>query len=147
MTIAEAKQAFIRTLIENDHLYASFEERNEHTINITFHGENLKDINVSVTCIEAGDDAIVASVTCYDLFNFEDKYSAGLIACNKANEDNMMVKFYIDEDNDVVVKTTLLFNGYGVDAEFNPGVVFTLALQVMLSVEDEYPNFAKAKFN
>ena len=145
MTISAAKRAFIQTLIENDFLFASFEERNEHTIKITFRGDNLKEIDILVTILEAGEDSILTSVSCYDLFNFEDKYAAGLVACNKANDDSV-VKFYIDEDNDTVVRSTLLFNGYAIDAEFNPGIVLTQALQIKLAVDDEYPNFAKAKF-
>jgi hypothetical protein len=140
------KSEFIRTLLRNDEFYRSYEELNEKIVRIVFSGENINEIAVLVSFGVTDSGTQIVNISCYELFNYEDKYAAGILACNQANDEGM-IKYYIDEDKDVVAQSTLLFDAYGLPSHFSPELVLSQALMVALSVDDEYPIFARAKWS
>ena len=146
MNIASMKSAFLRTLNRYDDFYSSYEELNEKIVRIVFSGENLNEIPVLVSFGVTDSGTQIVNISCYALFNYEDKYAAGILACNQANDEGM-IKYYLDEDKDVVAQCTLLFDAYGIPSQFSPELVLSQALMVGLSVDDEYPIFAKAKWS
>lgn len=146
MTIQAMKSEFIRTLLRNDEFYRSYEELNEKIVRIVFGGENINEIAVLVSFGVTDSGTQIVNISCYELFNYEDKYAAGILACNQANDEGM-IKYYIDEDKDVVAQSTLLFDAYGLPSRFSPELVLSQALMVALSVDDEYPIFARAKWS
>ena len=146
MTYTAMKQEFIRTLNRNSDFYRDYEELNEKIVRVVFSGENINEIAVLVNFGVTDSGTQIVNISCYDLFNYDDKYAAGVLACNEANDEGL-IKYYIDEDNDVVAQSTLLFNAYGIPSQFSPELVLSQALMVALSVDDEYPIFAKAKWS
>ena len=76
-------------------------------------------------------------VRLYDFPNFSDNYYAGLAACNKLNDDEL-VKYYIDDEGDAVSSTVLLFNSHNIESGFNPEMVLIAASSMALSADDAY---------
>lgn len=146
MTIQAMKTEFLRALLRNQNCYESHEELSEKIIRVVFSGDNLNEIPVLVSFGVTDSGTQIVNISCYALFNYEDKYAAGILACNQANDEGL-IKYYIDEDKDVVAQSTLLFDAYGIPSHFSPELVLSQALMVALSVDDEYPIFARAKWS
>ena len=145
MTTARMKELMIQTLEGYDGILTGYEDKGENTLQLTFTADNLESIDIFVSLGVMNDGAMFASLSCYDLVSFENNYAAGLVACNKANDDDM-VKYYIDEDKDTVVHAIELFNAYGVAGDFDASKVLIRAIMMALAVDEEYPVFAKAKW-
>ncbi len=78
----------------------------------------------------------------YDLGRFDgDKYAAGLIACNDANKKYRWVRFFIDEDNDVVAEADAIVSDESVFDE-----VIELIVRMLNIIDDLYPSFMKARW-
>ena len=136
------RNLFMQTLEEYDQ---SYETRGDSSVSIAFDGDNLDKIEVHVAFVTTEDGTMGAVINCFDLFNFKDKLAEGLMACNQANDDEL-IKYYLDSDYDVVACSAVTFNAVGVECAFIPELVLTEAMLVALSVDETYPTFAKAKW-
>ena len=146
MTATSMTRMFLAALEANDDFYTKYEQAADHMIRVYFSGENLNEIIVYANFSTTSDGTGLVTITNYNLPNFDDKYGAGVLACNEANDEEL-VKFYLDEDNDVVVQSTLMFNAYGLSTEFSPMYVVQQLMTMALSIDDAYPIFAKAKWS
>ena len=79
---------------------------------------------------------------CYELGKFpKEKTAAALIACNNANKKYRWIRFYLDEENEVIAEA---------DAVVSEASVFdeTVALIICMSknVDSVYPSFMQARW-
>lgn len=102
-------------------------------------GEHIETVScyVSLRVLESG--TVVATVNCFDFFNFSNDYS-GYVACNRANDDALVARFTIDNEDDVVGDMTCLYKN-GFDAAH---FVDTLGY-FAVDMDDAYPFFEEAK--
>lgn len=104
-------------------------------------GDHIDDINcyISVNKLESGTVAI--NVNFFDFFNFGSNLN-GYVACNKANDDALVAKFYIDEDGDAIGAMTMLYRD-NFNEEYAKQLVDTLE-NFALDMDDAYPFFEEA---
>ena len=126
-------------------LFDDYDIPNENTVVLKMDGENLDNIGIYVSFNVMESGAYLVSLGCYDLPNFSKHYAAGIEACNRLNDEEL-VKYYIDDEKDAVCHTTLLFNAYGVTSAFSPEQVLICATMMASSVDDAYPILEKAKW-
>ena len=139
MTEATIRRRFIEAIESKNSLFDSYNDSNENTIVLTWNGgDNADEIEIYVSFKIMDDDAVLASISCYDFPNFTDNYYAGLAACNKLNDDEL-VKYYIDEDGDAVSNTVLLFNSHNIESDFDPNLVLIAATTMAMSADDAFP--------
>ncbi len=117
-----------------------YREIKDGVMEIVQGGKNVNSIRLVIGFNEAEDNR--PWIKCYDLGKFEgDKYAAGLMACNEANNRYRWIRFYMDNDNDVTAE---------MDAILSEGSVFDEMMELivrMLRVIDElYPSFMKARW-
>ena len=77
-----------------------YEDVRVHVLKISYNGENLTSIPIFLYFDEEGDPII--SVKCWNIINFANHTELGIAVCNELNEKYRWVKFYIDDDKDVV---------------------------------------------
>lgn len=92
------KQIFMRGLQEKRIAFTDF---NERQVRIVYTGNNLKSIPIHISFDE--DDDRDCELFCLEIANFNDKVGEGLVLCNSLNEQYRWVRFYLDDDNDLVV--------------------------------------------
>lgn len=92
------KELFMRHLEENGLKYT---EKSENCIRISFKGDAMQTVAVSVIFDNSATLPMV-HVMCYEICNFKNKEEMGWRACNRANRESLMIKFFIDEDGDVI---------------------------------------------
>ncbi|MBO5868476.1 MAG: hypothetical protein J6Q54_06185, partial [Oscillospiraceae bacterium] len=113
MTEMMMKNLFIDVLDRYDEAYSHYTDLNESTVRVTFSGENMSEINCMVSFSSLDSGAMLVVINNFDLFNYEDKYAGGILACNHAC-DNGMVTYYIDDEKDAVAEMTLMFNAFNI---------------------------------
>lgn len=129
-------QAFARYLTSKGYKYTQKEDR---IIEISFRGENLNSIDVFVFFDKDGDPLV--SLKCWEIANFKNNERIGMEVCNQLNAEYRWVKFYIDDDKDVIAETdgVLSMDTCGEHCLF-------LVKRVINIVDDVYPRFAKARW-
>ena len=138
---------FIDTYHTRNSLFDSFDRVSETSLVLRWkNGDNMNDIAVYVGFIVKGaNEPILITINNFDLPNFSGAHAAGVEACNQINNDDL-VKFYIDEDEDAIAQASLFFNAYKIPCDFSPELVLTVATTVALAVDDAYPILQRAKF-
>jgi len=102
--------------------------------------DNFDEIPVYVTVRETDSGTVVASGSCYEFFNFASDLVGGYRACNKANDDALVARFYIDEDDDAVAHYCCLYE-FGFDSRH----FFSQLEYFANDMDDAYPFFRAAK--
>ena len=78
---------------------------------------------------------------CFDIINMKGKTQEGMAACNEMNAKWRWVKFYIDDDDDIICEADSYI------CEDNCGEVCESMMDRMADiVEKSFPTFARAKF-
>ena len=117
-----------------------YREIQDGTIEIIQQGKNIQNIRIVVGFDDGTSNR--PWFKSYDLGRFDgDKYAAGLMACNDANKQYRWVRFYIDEDNDVVAAADAIVSEESVFDE-----VIELIVRMLHIVDDLYPSFMKARW-
>lgn len=130
------KQLFMEFLDEND---IEYDDLDDGLLKIEFGGDNLKSIDVVVLFEEDNPDV---SVTSFSIGNFQNNYESGLRVCNEMNKEYKWVRFYLDNDADVVA------NIYTTVDEYDCGDYCITAVKRLIDIIDEaYPNFMRALWN
>jgi hypothetical protein len=122
-------------------IFDSFDQyKTDNGVQLSFTGENLKDITIHVmfACTDGGTP--FANVSCYDLPSFTGALFAGYKVCNELNCDEL-VKYYIDEDDDAVSHGVLVFD----EDNYAADLVLQLATMTAFSVDESYPKLLMAK--
>ena len=94
------KEEFVGYMKAND---IKYREIAENTIKISYSGDNLKSIPINVRFDADGDNDV--RLDCYEIASFKEETTMkGVITCNGLNKKFRWVKFYLDDDHDVVVE-------------------------------------------
>lgn len=146
MTSENIKNSFIEIFNKKGLLFFDhIEDLNDYVI-LTYHGNNLEEINIYIGFDLRDDGAIIATLGFYEFKNFDDNLNNGLLACNQAN-CTVSSKCHIDKDNDAVMTAKLLFDAYTIKSGFSPEFVLIAASEMAMDVDDVYPIFADAANN
>ena len=70
-------------------------------LQICVEGDVMDEIECSIYLTQHDDGDVLACISCFDFEKF-DSSAKGYVACNKANDESVVAKFYIDEDGDPV---------------------------------------------
>lgn len=133
--------ATYKALIMNhlDRLGVKYREFDEQTLSITYTGEKLDEIAVFVGLDEG---AGKAEFICFSIGQFEqDQFAKALIACNTCNAKYRWVKFYVDDDNHICVRSDAIL-----DRDTCGEECFELVQRMVNIVDDTYPIFMKARW-
>ena len=132
--MANYKQLFMEYM---DREGIKYVDRDTYVVRVTYTGDNLKSIPVYVFFDEDGDPMV--QFKCWDIANFKDKEGKGIFTCNSINKQYRWVKFYLDDDSDVVAS----IDAY-IDPESCGQECMSLVRRVVNISDDAYPEFAKA---
>ena len=132
--MANYKQIFLNYLDEKGVKYT---DQDEHRLSISVSGKNHKNIVIHVNFDKEGDG--IVRLCSWEIANFKDKFAAGIMACNEMNAQWRWVKFYIDEDMDVMCEMDAR-----IDEATCASECFELTLRVYDIIDKAYPTFMKA---
>ena len=132
--MANFKQLFMRYMDAEGIKYV---DRDEYVVKVTYSGDNLKSIPVFVFFDEDGDP--IVQFKCWDIANFKDKESKGILACNEMNAHYRWVKFYLDKDADIVASIDAYIDDLTCGEE-----CMKLVRRVVNITDEAYPTFARA---
>lgn len=133
--MANYKNLFMRFMDRNNIKYTDVKE---NVVKVVYTGDNLKTIPVFVFFDADGDPLV--SFKCWEIANFKDeKMAGGIVACNQLNNKYRWVKFYLDDDCDVVAQIDAYID------EDTCGSECTSLVKRMVNIVDEgYPTFMRA---
>jgi len=133
--VANYKNLFMRHMDRNNIKYTDVRE---NVVWVVYTGDNLRTIPVFVFFDAEGDPLV--SFKCWEIANFKnEKMAAGIIACNELNNKYRWVKFYLDDDSDVVAQ----IDAY-VDDETCGGECLSLVRRMVNIVDGGYPTLMQA---
>lgn len=135
--MATYRDLFVRHLNIEGIKFVEYEDQNH--IKITYEGDNLNTIPIHIFFDEDGDPYV--QFKCWDIQNFKGKEAKGILACNMINKQYRWVKFYLDDDADIVAS----IDGY-IDIASCGEECLSLVRRVVSITDDAYPTFAKAKW-
>ena len=134
-------QAFIEFMDKNDIKYT---EQKENVLKIVYDGENMDSIPVFAIFDDEGDP--VVQFKCWNILNFKNNKEKGIEICNSLNCEYRWLRFYVDDDCDVVVSVDAVL---GEDSYLDDacGEMCMFYLKRVISILDEaYPQIAKARW-
>jgi len=111
-----------------------------HSFQLLFGGENMDTITVIVHFDEDGDNMI--TVFSMDIANFRSNEANGIWVCNELNKSYRWVRFFIDDDADLVVACDALIDETTCGEE-----CMDLVNRVVSIVDEAYIEIMKAKLN
>ncbi len=116
-----------------------YTEINDHTIKISFNGNNIK--AVSIYAIFEEDGQPLVQLRSWEIESFASNEAAGLAVCNELNCHYRWVKFYLDKDKDVVatIDATLDDDSCGEEC-------LELLFRFVDIVDNAYPQIEKARW-
>ena len=98
--MANYKNLFMRFMDCNNIKYTDVKE---NVVRVVYTGDNLKTIPIYVF-FDADGEGLV-TLRCWEIANFKDRNKGhALIACNTLNKQYRWVKFYLDDDGDIVAQ-------------------------------------------
>ena len=111
-----------------------YEDVREFVLKITYTGGNFSTIPIYIYFDENGESTI--AIKCWNVANFAGQTDLAVTLCNELNKKYRWVKFYVDEDADVVAELDALIS---LD---DCGAACMNFVQRMTSVvDDAYPIF------
>ena len=117
-----------------------YREIDDSVIEIHQGSKNLQSVRIVVGFNEPTD--CHPWLKCYALGHFDDdKYAAALMACNDANNQFRWVRFYVDDDHDVVAETDAIVSE---DSVFDE--IVELIARMIRIVDDACPAFMKVRW-
>lgn len=111
----------------------------EHVVKVVYTGENKDDIAVFVIFDEDGDAYV--QFKCWDIEKFKGKRENALAVCNSLNAEYRWVKFYIDDEDDIVASIDAMIDYTSCGKE-----CLMLVHRVVSIVDEAYPQIAKARW-
>ena len=116
-----------------------YTEQNEDLIKVAYTGENLNTIPVYVFFDQ--DNAPYVQLKCWEIQNFKNNEAAALVICNSLNAKYRWVKFYLDNDKDIVASIDAI-----VDMDTCGEVCLDLVRRIVSILDEAYPQIAKARW-
>ena len=135
--MASYKELFMRYM---DREGIKYVDRDEFVVKVTYTGDNLKSIPVYVFFDKDGDPMV--QFKCWDIANFKGKEGKGIFACNTANKTYRWVKYFLDDDSDIVAS----IDAY-IDEDSCGPECMALVRRVVNITDEVYPEFARAMWN
>ncbi len=114
-------------------------DKDEFVVSVTYNGDNLKSIPVFVFFDKDGDPLV--QFKCWSIANFKGKEAGGILACNEMNKTYRWVKFYLDDDADIVASIDAYVNEYTCGSE-----CLSLVRRVVNITDEAYRTFARYVF-
>ncbi|MBE6680289.1 MAG: hypothetical protein E7598_07205 [Ruminococcaceae bacterium] len=114
-----------------------YTDRDTYVVQVTYNGDNLKSIPINVFFDKDGDP--IVQFKCWDIGNFKGKEEKGIVACNEINKKYRWVKFYLDDDSDVVASIDAYISDDSCGRE-----CLSLVRRSVSIIDDAYPTFARA---
>lgn len=130
------KSQFLRHM---DNEGIRYDDLKEFVVKITYNGDNLESIPVLVFFDEDNDP--IVQLKCWNIANFKGKEEIGYEVCNRMNNQWRWVKFYIDDDADIVAS----IDAY-IDMDTCGEECLNLVRRVVNITDEAYPEFAKARW-
>lgn len=126
-------QEFMRYLQANGVRYT---ESDDNVINIAYCGQNLETVEVYVFFDDDGEPFV--QFRCWDIANFKEDPDAAIVMCNDLNAAYRWVKFFPDEDGDIIATIDTMI-------DINTcGYICLSLVQRMVSIIDEaYPEIER----
>ncbi len=135
--MANYKQVFMNYM---DSKGIKYTEKNERTVRVAYNGDNLRTIPVYVSFDKDGEP--LAQFRCWEIANFKDKIAQALFVCNQLNAKYRWIKFYLDDDKDILCECDAYVD------ERTGGVICLNLVRRMVNIIDEsYPTIMKALFD
>lgn len=135
--MADYKSIYMRYMDENGIKYSDVRER---VVRVSYSGDNLKSIPVYVYFSENDEPRV--RLACSSIAHFEDnKLAAGLIACNELNRKYRWVKFYVDEENDIIAEDDAIIDATSCGPELRE-----LVVRMVDIIDKGYPTIMQAKW-
>ena len=116
-----------------------YEDKSEFCVKVTYTGSNLKSIPVLVYFDKEGEG--IVQFKCWEILNFKEMPERGYKACNEANAQWRWVKYYLDDDMDVVAS----IDAY-IDAETCGKECLDLVRRVVNITDKAFPAIAKHRW-
>ncbi|MBQ4099496.1 MAG: YbjN domain-containing protein [Clostridia bacterium] len=113
--------------------------KSENVVNVTYNGDNKDEISIYVVFDKDGDGLV--ELKCWDVEKFKNKKDSALKVCNDLNLKYRWVKFYVDDDDDVIVSMDAIIDRSTCGAE-----CLSLVLRLVNILDDAYPEIAKARW-
>ena len=132
--MSQFKELFMKHMDEVGVKYTDF---NENVVKVVYNGKNLRAIPVFVIFDKNGNGAI--ELKCFEVANFKDKEAKALVACNELNSKYRWVKFYLNNDAEIVVDGDAILDAASAGEE-----CLVMVKKVVDITDDAYPVFAKA---
>ncbi len=145
MTADTMKEMFIRTLKRENEFFERYDDSRDDMVSLYVEGDNMEQIEIMISFSRLNNGSLMVHVACYDLPNFSSRLEAGYRLCNALNDDEL-VKYYIDDDGDLVTTNCLFYNAYGVSCDYSPEETLILATVTATSVDEVYPKAQKARW-
>lgn len=118
-----------------------YSRRNDSCISIGW--DDLKNIKSVAVIISFDEDGKRVELRSYSVGSFKDElFTKGLIACNEVNKKYRWVKFYLDDDQDVVATDDAV-----IDSRTSDDECFELMIRMMSIIDESYPTFMRARFS
>ena len=132
----EYAQLFIDFMDENDIKYT---EQKENVLKVVYSGENMDSVPIFVFFDNEGDP--VVQFKCWEIMNFKNNKEKALEICNSLNCEYRWIRFYVDEDLDIVASIDAYLDAY------TCGEMCMDYIRRIVSIVDEaYPQIAKARW-
>ena len=113
--------------------------KSENVVNVSYNGDNKDELSIYVIFDKDGEGYV--EFKCWDVEKFKNKREAGIQVCNAMNLKFRWVKFYLDDDDDVIASIDAIIDRSTCGAE-----CLSLVLRLVNIVDDAYPDIAKARW-
>ena len=133
MADTKLKQIFTRYL---NNMGIDYEDVNDSALDVVISGDNCPAIEVTCSLRMTEHGTIIASFSNWDLTEFGFATDNVYYRCNQANDDSLLARFYVDEDDDLIAHCTFLYY----DA-INPADIYKLAVAFANDIDDAYKFF------
>ncbi|MBR2461180.1 MAG: YbjN domain-containing protein [Clostridia bacterium] len=116
-----------------------YTQQQDNVLKVSYGGDNLDDIHIFVIFDQDGDPYV--QFRCWNIANFKNKKDAAVALCNELNSHYRWVKFYIDDDADVIASIDTM-----IDSDNCGFVCHSMVSRLVSIIDGAYPQIAKARW-
>ncbi len=128
------KQLFVQHM---DAKGIKYTDRDERSVKVSYAGDYLKSIPIYVFFDKDGDPLV--ALKCWDIATFKDKRDRAIVVCNELNSKYRWVKFYVDDDNDIIADADAMLGAATCGEE-----CLSMVRRIVNIVDEAYPLIFKA---
>ncbi len=135
--MANFKNLFMSYMDSEGVRYTELDTEKNNVVKVVYNGDNLKSIAVFVFFDADGDPLV--QLKCWDIANFKGKEEKAIRVCNDLNATYRWVKFYVDDDADIIADIDAVIDASSCGAE-----CLQLVRRLVNITDEAYPEIAKA---